>query len=105
MGESCQGPTSRKMSDDAVITLVNPYWHNFVNGAGSHLRMADTSGVWDVIDIAFADNDRNADDTVRFNQYFGGHGCLALDPAALERDMTALQTRGAPTLNILDALD
>lgn len=91
--------TGKKMSDDAVITLVNRfkligYWHNFVNGAGCPLRLADMSDAWDVVDIAFADNDRNADGTVHFNLYSGGNGCPGLDPAEFKRDMAALQAKG-----------
>lgn len=45
------------------------YWHNFVNGAGCPIRLADMSQAWDVIDIAFAENDRNSTGTVHFNLY------------------------------------
>ena len=52
------------------------------------------SDAWDVVDIAFADNDRNADGTVHFNLFSGGDGCSALDPRDFKRDMAALQARG-----------
>ncbi len=64
------------LSDAASIAVVEKtekrhkligYWHNFVNGAGCPIRLADMSDAWDVIDIAFAENDRNSDGTVHFN--------------------------------------
>ncbi|PKF78426.1 chitinase [Vibrio sp. vnigr-6D03] len=72
------------------------YWHNFVNGSGCPLRLADMSERWDIIDIAFADNDRNSDGTVHFNLYSGDihSSCPALDPAQFKQDMAALQAKG-----------
>ncbi|EEN98284.1 chitinase [Vibrio cholerae] len=72
------------------------YWHNFVNGAGCPIRLADMSQAWDVIDIAFAENDRNSTGTVHFNLYAGDiySSCPALDPAQFKQDMKALQAKG-----------
>ncbi|MCA2418022.1 Ig-like domain-containing protein, partial [Vibrio chemaguriensis] len=71
---------STALSDAAAVTVVEQtekrhkligYWHNFVNGAGCPIRLADMADAWDVIDIAFAENDRNSDGTVHFNLYSG----------------------------------
>ncbi len=93
------------LSDAASITVVEKtekrhkligYWHNFVNGAGCPIRLADMSDAWDVIDIAFAENDRNSDGTVHFNLYSGDiySDCPALDPTQFKQDMAALQAKG-----------
>ncbi|MGF1696895.1 Ig-like domain-containing protein [Vibrio lamellibrachiae] len=72
------------------------YWHNFVNGAGCPMRLADMSDAWDIIDIAFAENDRNSNGTVHFNLYSGDihSSCAALDPAQFKQDMANLQAQG-----------
>lgn len=72
------------------------YWHNFVNGAGCPIRLADMSSAWDIIDIAFAENDRNSDGTVHFNLYSGDiySDCPALDPVQFKQDMATLQAQG-----------
>jgi len=72
------------------------YWHNFVNGSGCPIRLADISPQWDVIDIAFADNDRNSNGTVHFNLYAGDihSSCAALDAAQFKADVAALRARG-----------
>lgn len=72
------------------------YWHNFVNGAGCPIRLRDISPAWDVVDIAFADNDRNSDGTVHFNLYAGDirSTCLALDPQEFKDDVAYLQSKG-----------
>ncbi|MCG7499320.1 Ig-like domain-containing protein [Vibrio sp. Of7-15] len=72
------------------------YWHNFVNGSGCPIRLADISPAWDVIDIAFADNDRNSDGTVHFNLYAGDiHStCPALDPVQFKQDVATLRAQG-----------
>ncbi|USD31939.1 MULTISPECIES: Ig-like domain-containing protein [Vibrio] len=96
---------SEVTSDAATITVVEQtekthkligYWHNFVNGAGCPMRLADMSDAWDVIDIAFADNDRNSDGTVHFNLYSGDihSSCAALNPTQFKQDMAALQAKG-----------
>ncbi|HHX8331904.1 TPA: Ig-like domain-containing protein [Vibrio diabolicus] len=96
---------SNALSDAAAITVVEQaekrhkligYWHNFVNGAGCPIRLADMADAWDVIDIAFAENDRNSDGTVHFNLYSGDiySDCPALDPAQFKQDMAALQAKG-----------
>ncbi|OAN17969.1 chitinase [Photobacterium jeanii] len=72
------------------------YWHNFVNGAGCPMRLRDISPAWDVIDIAFADNDRNSNGTVHFNLYSGDihSSCAALDPVQFKQDVRDLQAQG-----------
>lgn len=93
------------LSDAAAVTVVEQtekrhkligYWHNFVNGAGCPIRLADMADAWDVIDIAFAENDRNSDGTVHFNLYSGDiySDCPALDPTQFKQDMAALQAKG-----------
>lgn len=96
---------STELSDAAAVTVVEQtekrhkligYWHNFVNGAGCPIRLADMADAWDVIDIAFAENDRNSDGTVHFNLYSGDiySDCPALDPTQFKQDMAALQAKG-----------
>ncbi|NTS77825.1 chitinase [Catenovulum sp. SM1970] len=72
------------------------YWHNFENGAGCPIDLGDISPDWDVIDIAFADNDRNSNGTVHFNLYAGGQftSCKAIDPAKFKQDVKDLQAQG-----------
>ncbi|MCA2471134.1 chitinase, partial [Vibrio alginolyticus] len=96
---------STALSNAAAVTVVEQtekrqkligYWHNFVNGAGCPIRLADMADAWDVIDIAFAENDRNSDGTVHFNLYSGDiySDCPALDPTQFKQDMAALQAKG-----------
>ncbi len=51
---------------------------------------------WDIIDIAFADNDRNSNGTVHFNLYNGDihSDCAPLDPLQFKQDIKALQAEG-----------
>jgi len=72
------------------------YWHNFVNGSGCPIRLADISPQWDVIDIAFADNDRNSNGTVHFNLYAGDihSSCAALDAEQFKADVASLRAQG-----------
>ncbi|MDO6581845.1 Ig-like domain-containing protein [Photobacterium sp. 2_MG-2023] len=72
------------------------YWHNFVNGAGCPINLSEMSDAWDIIDIAFAENDRNSTGTVHFNLYSGDihSSCPALDPQKFKQDMAALQAQG-----------
>ncbi|TQV84949.1 Ig-like domain-containing protein [Aliikangiella coralliicola] len=72
------------------------YWHNFVNGAGCPMDLSEVSDDWDVIVIAFADNDRNSNGTVHFNLYSGDiHStCDAIDPDKFKQDILSLQARG-----------
>ncbi|KDM89921.1 Ig-like domain-containing protein [Photobacterium galatheae] len=72
------------------------YWHNFVNGAGCPMNLSEMSDAWDVIDIAFAENDRSSNGTVHFNLYSGDihSSCPALDPQTFKQDMAALQAQG-----------
>ncbi|WP_372076583.1 Ig-like domain-containing protein [Vibrio amylolyticus] len=93
------------LSDAAAVKVVEQtmkkhklvgYWHNFVNGAGCPMRLADMPNAWDIIDIAFAENDRNSNGTVHFNLYSGDihSSCAALDPAKFKQDMANLQAQG-----------
>ncbi|MCG7588139.1 Ig-like domain-containing protein [Photobacterium sp. OFAV2-7] len=98
-----QGATS--MSATASVKVIEQsatkhkligYWHNFVNGAGCPMRLRDISPAWDVIDIAFADNDRNSDGTVHFNLYAGDihSACPALSPEHFKQDVRDLRAQG-----------
>ncbi|GAL06722.1 chitinase [Photobacterium aphoticum] len=80
----------------AVKHKLIGYWHNFVNGAGCPIPLSEMSKAWDIIDIAFAENDRNSDGTVHFNLYSGDiySDCPALDPQKFKQDMAALQAEG-----------
>lgn len=72
------------------------YWHDFVNPAGCPIPLREMSSKWDVIDIAFADNDRNSNGTVHFNLFSGDirSTCPALDPVQFKQEMAALQAQG-----------
>lgn len=70
------------------------YWHNFINGSGCPMPLRDISSKWDVIDIAFADNDRNSNGTVHFNLFAGKPGCAAIDPVQFKQDIATLKTQG-----------
>ncbi|CAH9063466.1 hypothetical protein PSECIP111854_03229 [Pseudoalteromonas sp. CIP111854] len=72
------------------------YWHNFVNPAGCPLPLNQISDAWDVIDIAFADNDRNSNGTVHFNLFESDihSNCPAVDPVQFKQDMQNLQAQG-----------
>jgi len=93
--------TSAAASITATDVIVSShklvgYWHNFVNGSGCPIRLADISPQWDVIDIAFADNDRNSNGTVHFNLYAGDihSSCAALDAQQFKADVAALRAQG-----------
>ena len=72
------------------------YWHDFVNPAGCPIALKDISSKWDVIDIAFADNDPTSNGTVHFNLYSGDarSTCPALDATEFKQDVAALQAQG-----------
>nr|WP_010131324.1 Ig-like domain-containing protein [Microbulbifer agarilyticus] len=72
------------------------YWHNFVNPAGCPIRLREISSAWDIIDIAFADNDRNSDGTVHFNLFQQDihSSCPPMDPDLFKQDVAELQAQG-----------
>ncbi|OCQ19917.1 chitinase [Pseudoalteromonas luteoviolacea] len=72
------------------------YWHNFVNPAGCPIPLAEISPAWDIIDIAFAENDRNSDGTVHFKPFEKDihSNCPPIDPVQFKADMKALQAQG-----------
>ncbi|MBQ4836144.1 MULTISPECIES: Ig-like domain-containing protein [Pseudoalteromonas] len=72
------------------------YWHNFVNPAGCPIPLAQMSPAWDIIDIAFAENDRNSDGTVHFQPFEKDirSNCPPIDPVQFKADMKALQAQG-----------
>ncbi|CAH0532895.1 hypothetical protein VST7929_00742 [Vibrio stylophorae] len=72
------------------------YWHNFNNPSGCPFPLSEMSDDWDIIDIAFADNDRNSNGTVHFNLYSGDmhSSCAAIDPVKFKQDMAAWQAKG-----------
>ncbi|KLV08807.1 chitinase [Photobacterium aquae] len=90
------GATVKVFEQSAVKHKLIGYWHNFVNGAGCPINLSEMSKAWDIIDIAFAENDRNSDGTVHFNLYSGDiySDCPALDPQTFKQDMAALQAEG-----------
>ncbi|MGF1685394.1 Ig-like domain-containing protein [Photobacterium japonica] len=90
------GATVKVFEQSAVKHKLIGYWHNFVNGAGCPMNLSEMSKAWDIIDIAFAENDRGSDGTVHFNLYSGDiHStCPALDPQRFKQDMAALQAEG-----------
>ncbi|GEK08423.1 Ig-like domain-containing protein [Pseudoalteromonas peptidolytica] len=72
------------------------YWHNFVNPAGCPIPLDQMSQAWDVIDIAFAENDRSSNGTVHFKPFEKDirSNCPPIDPAKFKTDMQALQAQG-----------
>ncbi|KXF83071.1 Ig-like domain-containing protein [Enterovibrio coralii] len=90
------GATVKVFEQSAVKHKLIGYWHNFVNGAGCPMNLSEMSDAWDIIDIAFAENDRNSDGTVHFNLYAGDiySDCAPLDPQRFKQDMAALQAKG-----------
>lgn len=88
--------TVKVVEQSATKHQLIGYWHNFVNGAGCPIRLRDISPAWDIIDIAFADNDRNSNGTVHFNLYAGDiHStCPALSPELFKQDIRELQAQG-----------
>ncbi|BBN80339.1 chitinase [Pseudoalteromonas sp. A25] len=72
------------------------YWHNFVNPAGCPIPLNQISDAWDIIDIAFADNDRNSNGTVHFNLFEKDihSNCPPVDPVQFKQDMQNLQAQG-----------
>ncbi|MFC3032635.1 Ig-like domain-containing protein [Pseudoalteromonas fenneropenaei] len=72
------------------------YWHNFVNPAGCPIPLSEMSPAWDVIDIAFAENDRNSTGTVHFTPFEKDirSTCPAIDPVKFKADIKALQAQG-----------
>jgi chitinase len=72
------------------------YWHNFVNPAGCPIPLSEISPAWDVIDIAFAENDRNSSGTVHFTPFEKDirSTCPAIDPVKFKADVKALQAQG-----------
>ncbi|MEZ8140592.1 chitinase [Enterovibrio norvegicus FF-33] len=90
------GVTVKVFEQSAVKHKLIGYWHNFVNGAGCPLKLSEMSEAWDIIDIAFAENDRNSDGTVHFNLYNGDirSSCAPLDPQVFKQEMAALQAKG-----------
>ncbi|KJY92445.1 chitinase [Pseudoalteromonas piscicida] len=72
------------------------YWHNFVNPAGCPIPLDQMSTAWDIIDIAFAENDRNSNGTVHFTPFEKDirSNCPPIDPVKFKSDMQALQAQG-----------
>ncbi len=93
--------TSNGVSVRVVTQTTNDhvlvgYWHNFVNGSGCPFDLSIVSNDWDVIVVAFADNDRNSNGTVHFNLYNGDihSSCAAIDPIKFKQDITSLKAQG-----------
>ncbi|WP_440055398.1 Ig-like domain-containing protein [Pseudoalteromonas sp. T1lg65] len=72
------------------------YWHNFVNPAGCPIPLNQISPAWDIIDIAFAENDRSSNGTVLFHPFEKDirSSCPPIDPVQFKSDMKALQAQG-----------
>ncbi|WP_247749584.1 Ig-like domain-containing protein [Pseudoalteromonas viridis] len=93
-------------SPAATVTVIAPpvgkthkligYWHNFVNPAGCPIPLDQISDAWDIIDIAFAENDRSSNGTVHFKPFEKDirSNCPPIDPAKFKTDMQALQAQG-----------
>lgn len=58
------------------------------------MRLSEMSDKWDVIDIAFADNDPASNGTVHFNLFPGAGNCPAMNAEQFKADMRALQAQG-----------
>jgi chitinase len=103
IGKDTQGNSASSTSVTvSAKSVVQPrhkligYWHNFVNGAGCPIPLNQMSKDWDIIDIAFADNDRNSTGRVHFNLYNGDirSSCEPIDPVQFKQDIKALQAEG-----------
>ena len=88
--------TVRVVDQQSNENVLVGYWQNFVNGAGCPMDLSDVSADWDVIVIAFADNDRNSNGTVHFNLYSGDihSSCDAIDPDKFKQDILSLKAQG-----------
>lgn len=102
-GKDTQGNSASSTSVTvSAKSVVQPrhkligYWHNFVNGAGCPIPLNQMSKDWDIIDIAFADNDRNSTGRVHFNLYNGDirSSCAPIDPVQFKQDIKVLQAEG-----------
>ena len=83
-GGGAPGPLPRR--------LLVGYWHNFINESGIYIPMAEVSRDWDIVNVAFAENDR-----------FGQPGALAFAPAeesaaSFRAGVQLLQSRGQKVL-------
>ncbi|HBV77330.1 MULTISPECIES: Ig-like domain-containing protein [Vibrio] len=96
---------NKSNSDSASVNVIEKsskthkligYWHNFVNPAGCPMPLSEMSDDWDIIDIAFADNDPNSTGTVHFNLFQSDihSSCPAIDPVKFKQDMRDLQAKG-----------
>jgi chitinase len=83
------GPTS----NFAPHALIG-YWHNFTNPSGCAIPISQVSNNWDVIVVAFAENDPQSNGTVHFTPFAGGGGCPAISLAQFKADVAAKRAAG-----------
>lgn len=94
-GSTSSSSSSGGYTGDFPEHALVGYWHNFQNPAGCPIPLSQIPDAWDVVDIAFADNDRNSTGTVHFNLFDGaGSSCPGLDPNQFKQEMAALQAQG-----------
>lgn len=70
------------------------YWHNFTNPSGCAFPIGQVSSNWDVIVVAFAENDPLSNGTVHFTPFSGSAGCTAINPAQFKADIAAKRAAG-----------
>jgi chitinase len=74
------------------------YWHNFNNPSGCAIPLSQVSDDWDVIVVAFAENDPLSNGTLHFTPYAGGDphspGCAAIEASQFKADVKAKRAAG-----------
>lgn len=69
------------------------YWHNFNNPSGCPIPLSQVSDDWDVIVVAFAENDPMSNGTVHFKPS-AGSGCAAIEASQFKADVAAKRAAG-----------
>jgi chitinase len=84
-------------SNFAKHALVG-YWHNFNNPSGCAIPLSQVSDDWDVIVVAFAQNDPISSGGILFSPYPGETmptaGCAVLEASQLKADIAAKRAAG-----------
>jgi chitinase len=86
----CQTGSSSSLAKHALIG----YWHDFTNPSGCPIPIGEVSDDWDVIVVAFAENDPQSNGTVQFTPFPGTPDCSAIDPDQLKVDIAKKQAAG-----------
>ncbi len=91
---STGGGTGSSFAKHALVG----YWHNFDNPSGCAIPLSQVSDDWDVIVVAFAQNDPVSSGGILFSPYPGETmptgGCAVLEPRQLKADIAAKRAAG-----------